>query len=180
MLRKEKKAGLTFIIPKSKIWREVLIDGTSKPVYLNFVNLECGANVDQKVERFLHEYGFDIEIEKPSPASMRSFPIQVLLGSSRKSRVEMGRLIDGAREGLFDCSEIPGPANWRIEVDLATGELVVETRSLYNFVLLQVADVFSRGQTITNCEQCGAYMTPSRNTKAYCSDACRQKAHRAK
>ena len=89
-------------------------------------------------------------------------------------------MLDRGRSGLIDCSVLEGMQRADIWIDIDTAEFVYETHDMAQFALLQIAEVFSRGLTIANCEVCGAYMTPSRNTRAYCGDTCRKRANREK
>ena len=173
-----KKDGLTFIVQNSMDYKKVLIDGTNA-LYLDFLNLECGLDVEQNIKRFLNDWGppnFS-SAKKPSRNAVIFATIDPLLERARSYRSLVGKLIDNGRKEILGFPEYYGYGG---QLDLATGELVVEARTLYSFIFLQIADVFSSGQRIANCEVCSAFMTPSRSTRKHCSDACRQMAHRSK
>lgn len=181
ILRQQNKKGSDFIMPRSGTWKEVLINGSSEPLYLDLMNLECGGNTLRRVERFVNTYGLDHEIEKPSSDAYQWQEVWPLLSYSKLLRDRVGQILDGGRTGLMECGLFEGMERApTVLVDLVTAELVCEAREVTQFALLQIADVFSRGLTITNCEVCGAYMTPSRNTRTYCGNTCRKRANREK
>jgi hypothetical protein len=176
--------GLNFIVPKSKDWKEIAIDGSNdQAVYLDFLNLNCG-HKQRNLERFLDLYGTPVPDPdwigwrgRPSPGRELWCTVEGIFGTVDRYREYVGDLVDVTpTDSLLEC---PQDAWHQVSLDLATGELVVDAKYLYDFIFLQIADVFSRGLRIKNCDHCGGYMTPSRNTRAYCGDTCRKRAQRA-
>jgi hypothetical protein len=171
--------GLTFIVPKLGGWDERIIEGTSEPVYLDLLNLECGNATKFKVENFLSKYGPVFRWDPQHPSKNIRWDeyeaAEEMLRLSREQRDVVSKILERGRQA---SAESPGSSTYILHIDLETRELILEARNINDFIFLQIADVFSRGLTITNCEECGAYMTPSRNTRAYCGDTCRKRAHR--
>jgi hypothetical protein len=175
--------GRTFIVPKSGRMRELMLDGARETTYLDFLNLECGNEAHIKFEKFLSRYGPFARSKPESPSkSGKDFETEeVIFAASKFFRKYVGKIIDlRSQKPFLRCPDEFGKAKYLVHMDLDRGELVIETSKLYGFIYLQIADIFSRGLIIKNCDLCGAYMTPSRSTRKHCSDACRQKAHRAR
>jgi hypothetical protein len=180
ILRQRNVKSRHFITPISGKWKEKLIENSREQPYLDFLNLECGANTLRKVERFVNTYGFSYKIEKPSSDARRWLSVDELLSFSRLLRDRTGQMLDGKRTGLLPCTHLEWMQHAYIFIDLDTKEFVYETSDMTQFALLQIADVISRGLTLANCDVCGAYMTPSRSTRAYCGGTCRKRANRQK
>jgi hypothetical protein len=185
--KNEQSQGLRFIVPKSsnQFVKEVELEGTAPPIYLDFLNLECGNGTLRKVERFVNQYGDPLypdadHPDKPGKNAGTYNAVEVMLEFSRYFRGYVGNVIDAMDSGHKGLLECPKFASYRVHIDLATGEFVADAKRLYDFIFLQIADVFSRGLKITNCEECGAYMTPSRSTRRYCGNTCVKKAERDK
>jgi hypothetical protein len=172
------KGGYTFIVPNSERRRQVIISGTSAPAYLDFLNLECGNNARSKILRFLREYGplFSSEPRRPRADGSGFETADELIKHSRLFRAFVGRIIDGGAKGFLT---VPDKSLYNVYIDMDSGELILEPDTLHDFIFLQIADVFSRGMTFKTCERCGAFMTPSRNTRIYCGNTCAKSASRA-
>lgn len=136
-----------------------------EPAFLDLLNLECGVYSDERVLKFANKYG-----------GIKEESIETVLASSRLNREIVGLIIDDKMDALIG----PKHSGCIVHMNIKTKELGVEANSILDFVYLQIIQVFCLGLTIRNCEECGAYMTASRTTRKLCSDACRQKAHRAK
>jgi hypothetical protein len=173
-----KRKGLHFIVPASGTWIDRVIDGTDEPVYLDFLNLDN--RVDKlKIRQFLNKYGppFGGKPEIPTKQSVLFQTVEAMIW-----------LMEWNRDLIIDIKNNPGSritssdesSEYYISIDLKTRDLILSSLNLNDFMFLQIADVLSRGLVLTNCETCSAYMTPSRNTRKHCSDACRQKAHRTR
>ena len=55
ILRHQKVKGRHIVTPISGEWKETLIEGSSQQLYLDFLNLECGANTLRRV-RAIRKY----------------------------------------------------------------------------------------------------------------------------
>jgi hypothetical protein len=183
----------TYIKPKSEARKAVIISNLDEPAFLDLLNLECGVYSDERVLKFVNKYGVN------KYGGIREESIGTVLACSQVNRELVGKILDfyanePVVEAIRDVGSVvelsgssiepllkgPPEASCRVHLNLITKELVIEAKLLSDFVYLQIMQVFSQGMTITNCEECGAYMMPSRSTRAYCNDLCRKRANRAK
>ena len=159
--------GRIFIRPKSEKRGYIVINNLEEPAFLDLMNLECGVLSTERILNFVNKYGCFLP-ERESVAT--------LLAAAKLNRELLGKVID-TRKGVLLMSQ---NASCRVHIKLETRQLEIETRSLPDFIHLQIAQIYSLGLTIANCDECGAYMMPSCKTRKHCSDACRQRAHRMK
>jgi hypothetical protein len=61
-----------------------------------------------------------------------------------------------------------------------TGDLILKVETFGDFVWLQIASAVEKKIAVKCCPACGAFMIPKSAKRQWCSEACRQRGHRAK
>jgi hypothetical protein len=179
LLKNRKLGGLTFIIRKGGTWSQVTPDDENN-LFLELLNVECtdDVNVNAKCEIFINRYG-PLTYPDPECPNANSEKFDTVEDIIIQSRVLSKTVSDILKSGKDEVAISTGRINIKdLYIDLRTRQAIISTDNIAHFAYMQIADVISRNIPIDNCEQCGAYMMIRNVRRKFCSDACRQKAHR--
>ena len=171
---------LTFIEPRSRSsdrYTPLRFEELDRPVYEDFVNVGRDLN---KLKTFVNKYG--LLHDKGFGQNNYSLPPIVAehyinVAQSVRNFLE-GAMRDGPHGGddlFFNTRD-----TW-VRMHIQGYELLLESRTLKDFIYWQIISLSMLGKIVTKCEICGLYMSPVRKTrKQFCSSTCRSRHNRGK
>lgn len=148
----------------------VVIDGPDDgPLFLSFANLgRDGCSPILEIVKFANKYGLPV---LPSENKIHE---DDLLACVRQMRGAVSLLADGKGDAIsFHIGHSP-----IFSLEPGTLDISLKARTLEGFLWLELLKAAQSRAVIKMCLSCNSYMIPKSRKREFCSNACRQRAHR--
>ena len=173
---------LTFIEPRSRNsdrYTPLRFEGLDRPVYEDFVNIGRDLN---KLEIFVNKYG--LLYDKGFGPGQNNFSLPPIVAEHYINDVQRVRnflelVMHGSPHGGDDL--FINTRETLVRIHIHGYELLLEPRTIKDFIYWQIISLSMLGKIVTRCEICGEYMSPVRKTrKQFCSSTCRSRHNRGR
>jgi hypothetical protein len=138
----------------------------------------CFLDLPQTIHEPLQPHETVRVLDQPRREAMPFIILEEFFEDARLLRECVGEIADQQTPNAEGLLTLPDKDGQEIQVDLASNRLKVTTNSARAFAWLQLAYALTCGLKFANCEECGAFMIPRRNTRQRCGGACNKRAER--
>jgi hypothetical protein len=140
----------------------------NQPLCVTFASLGKEAGNPGAYVAFANQFGLPADQSEEREIPVARFQWQVI-----RLRWAVSRIMSGQVEGIFS-----GRRPTELSLTPGAQSLQVKMASLQDYLWLEALQVAQAGLRIGTCPICGDFMIMKSEQRQFCTDTCRQKAHR--